>query len=130
MYQSNIKNSHHNWEKQNLVTKMSRRGGYDEMICSNCGMKGRRYGFETVEVSETYKLENVNLCPKAKLAEIPEKIRITYCTAQGKQFENLTPDSIHQIVTPPENYKNDHTGVWVMGIGEPVKVLPEEFIRI
>lgn len=130
MYQSNIETSQHDWEKQNLVT-ISRRGKmFDEMVCANCGMKGRRYGFESVEVSENYKFENVHLCPKAKPVEIPEKVRVTNCTALGKAFENLTPNSIHEIVTPPSGYKNDHTGVWVMGVGEPVKLLSNEFVSV
>lgn len=130
MHQSNIKSSQHNWSKKNLVTKMGRKGGYDEMVCSNCGMKGRRYGFETVEVAETYKLENVNLCPKAKPSTIPKKIKVVKCGAFGKQFENLIPESTHDVIEAPKPYKNDHTGVWVMGVGEPVKLLNGEFVQV
>lgn len=127
MYQSNIRTSGHIWEKQNLVT--IGRGGrmYDEMICKNCGMKGKRYGFTSVEVSEKYKIENVQRCPNASQV-IPGKVKITRCTATGKAFDNLLPDTVHEVVTPPDGYKNDHTGVWVMGVGEPVKVLSNEFI--
>ena len=31
----------HNWDKKSLVTE---RGGYDKMICLNCGATGKRYG--------------------------------------------------------------------------------------
>lgn len=130
MYQSNIKTSQHVWEKQNLVTVNRRGKMFDEMVCKNCKMKGRRFGFESVEVSENYKFENVHLCPKAEPIEIPEKVKVTNCTASGKAFENLTPNSIHEIVTPPSGYKNDHTGVWVMGVGEPVKLLSNEFVSV
>jgi hypothetical protein len=127
MYRSNIKTSQHNWVKQNLVTVS--RGGkmFDEMICSNCKMKGRRYDFVSVEVSEKYKSENVHLCPKADPIVIPKKIKVIRCMANGNAFKNINPDSVHEVVTPPVGYKNDHTGVWVMGVGEPVKLLRNEY---
>ena len=130
MYQSDIKTSQHVWEKKNLVTVNSRGKMFDEMVCKNCGMKGRRYGFVSVEVSENYKLENVKLCPKAPKKEIAQKVKVIKCGAQGKAFANLVPDSVHEVVTPPAGYKNDHTGVWVMGVGEPVKLLSNEFTEV
>ena len=129
MHLSNIKTSNHNWEKQNLVT-ISRRGKtFDEMVCKNCRMKGKRYGFINVEVSEKYKLENVNLCPKST-HKIPETVKVTNCEAFGKRFSNLIPGSIHAVVEPPNGYLNDHTGVWVMGVGERVKLLTGEFVAV
>lgn len=130
MYNVSIKDSLHEWVKQNLVTKASRRGHYDEVTCKNCGMKGRRYGFESVQVAETYNRENALLCPKAKPVEVPVQVKVIFCAAHGRQFANLTPGSIHEVVTPPAGYKNDHTGVWVMGVGEPVKLLSNEFTKV
>lgn len=127
MYYSNIRDSRHSWQKQNLVTIKGRRGHYDLVVCANCKMKGRRYGFETVEVAETYKVDNVYLCPKAPTEQKAKQVRVLYCMAQGRQFANLTPGSIHEVVTAPEPYKDDHKGLWVMGIGEPVKLLNGEF---
>lgn len=66
-------------------------------------------------------------CPKAAATSVPVEIKIDFCHANGPQFRNLRPGSIHRVVTPPDGYKNDHTGMWVMGVGEPVKVLTEEF---
>ena len=124
---SEIKTSQHIWEKQNLVT-INRNGKmFDEVICKSCGMKGKRFTLSTVEVSEKYKIESVNLCPKAEL-RIPKKVKITFCNALGEEFRNLEPGSIHEVVTPPEGYKNDNTGVWVMGVGEPVKLLANEYV--
>lgn len=127
MYQSDIKTSGHVWSKQNLVT-LNRRGKmFDEMLCENCGMKGRRYGFVSVEVSESYKLENVRLCPKAKPTEVPQRVKVIKCNAQGGAFSNITPDSVHKVITAPIGHNNDRYGVWVMGNGEPVKLLINEF---
>jgi hypothetical protein len=51
------------------------------------------------------------------------KIKIIQCTAWGPIFANLTPGSIHKVIEPPKHHKPDKYGVWVQGIGEPVKVL-------
>ena len=128
MYNVNIEESGHVWIKKNLMTIMGRNGGYDELVCENCKMKGRLYTLGTVRISETYKSENAFLCKKApKVDYLKKVIVITRCYAEGKVFENLTPKSEHEVVTPPEGYKNDTSGVWVMGVGEPVKVLTNEF---
>ena len=57
----------------------------------------------------------------------PKRIRIKYCTAFGEVFKNLTPGSEHNVIKPPPLYKNDRKGVWVMGVGEAVKVLNGEY---
>ena len=124
-----IATSRHEWIKKNLVT-LNKNGKYfDEVVCSACGMKGKRYNFTQVEVDGRYKKTHVQLCPKAKDFVTPDKIKITFCSAQGpnNQFANLIPESVHNIITPPKGYLNDRAGVWVMGIGEPVRVLAREF---
>lgn len=130
MYHVDIKESLHEWEKTNLVTKSTRGKSFDEVVCKNCQMKGRRYNLGQVSISETYSKDKVFLCPKATLREVAKKVRVTFCSAHGKIFGNLTPGSEHEVVTPPGDYKNDHTGVWVMGIGEPVKLLSNEFVEL
>lgn len=127
MYQHKIKKSTHDWAKVNLVTKTRRGRAFDEMVCSNCGMKGRRYDFANVTISGNYKQENVDFCPEAEPFDVPKSVKVTHCFAHGRQFENMKPGSVHEVVTPPDGYKNDHTGVWVMGVGEPIKLLTEEY---
>jgi hypothetical protein len=67
------------------------------------------------------------------------KIQIIECSAVGGIFANLTPGSIHEVVTPPKapkearipaNYENNDDGVWVQGVGEPVRVLRREYMVI
>lgn len=132
MYNVSIKKSLHSFEKKNLVTISSkgRKGGYDILECSKCGIQGKRYSLTTVEISEAYSKEKAFLCPNASAIKIPQKIKVIYCNAKGKAFSNLIPNSEHEVVSPPDGYKNDHTGVWVMGVGEPVKLLSEEFYEI
>jgi len=130
MYYVPITESQHDWDKKNLMTIMGRKGGYDEVVCKNCGIKGRRYNLANVSVSETYSKKRAFTCPKAPGIIISKRIRITLCMANGKIFANLTPNSEHEVINPPKPYENDHNGVWVMGVGEPVKVLSNEFIEI
>tara|TARA_R110000744_G_scaffold195512_1_gene314581 strand:+ start:34688 stop:35083 length:396 start_codon:yes stop_codon:yes gene_type:complete len=130
MYNVNIRESRHDWSKQNLVTIVKNGKNYDEMTCSNCGIKGKRHGFTTVEVSETYNREKAFNCPEAPALKIAKKIRITFCNAQGPAFANVIPDSVHDVIDPPAEYKNHNKGVWVMGFGEPVKVLSNEYEEV
>ena len=62
-----------------------------------------------------------------------KSIKIKHCKAYGKLFENITDGSIHKIIPPPKGFKRDlknTKGVWVMGVGGPVKILYNEFTRI
>lgn len=116
----------HQWEKVNLTTL----GGngkptYDTYRCAACGLTGKMYRFNHIAVQERSR-KKLLCCPGLKKAQ---KIRITLCRAVGKQFLNLTPDSIHEVIpTPPGN--NSNGGVWVMGVDEPVKVLFSEFVYV
>lgn len=126
MFNVHIKESNHHWIKRNLVTITNGRQHYDQVECSQCHMKGKRYSLTHVEVSERYKKDNVFNCKNAPKV-MTQKIRIKRCNAGGKQFANLTDGSEHLVISPPDGYENDHRGVWVMGVGEPVKVLSHEF---
>lgn len=132
MKKSNTATSLHMWEKTNPVTIIRSGRAFDNVVCKNCGMKGRRIGigFEFIEVPEKYKNADVELCPKAQPFNLPVTVKVIKCEAHGKQFANLTPGSVHDVVTPPNGYQNDHTGVWVMGVGEPVKLLTREFTPV
>ena len=127
-------NTPHPFHKINLVTKFdSKRRSYDEYKCEKCGIEGKRFGLsEYITITKNYSDELINNCiylPKEKKTDefLGKLIRITPCNVNNPQFKNLTPGSIHRIVMPPENYINGDKGVWVMGIGEPVKVLNQEF---
>lgn len=130
MYNISIKEGGHKWEKQNALTITTSRGSYDLMKCSLCGISGKTSSINTIQLKGSYARETVFNCKGNKTISVLKKIKITHCTAQGKIFENIIDGSIHEVVTPPKNYKNDHTGVWVMGNGEPVKILTEEFDKL
>lgn len=57
------------------------------------------------------------------------KIKIIHCSAYGQQFKNLKDGSIHDVIKPPKG-KEHLDGWWVMGVGEPIRVLKYEAIVI
>lgn len=116
----------HHWEKQNLVTKRDRKGMFDEYMCSCCGIKGKSYTFGFIEVSERYKTEKLQKC---KWVMKSTQIKVIHCQAEGPQFANLKDGSVHTIIDPPKGCDNKR-GEWVMGVGEPVLVLANEFTYI
>jgi len=122
----NLNQTEHKFEKENLVTLKE---GYDLLRCSICGLKAKRRGIsEIVEIDGRVSNERIRKCSGVKENEyIGRKIKITQCTAVGNAFSNITPNSIHEIIKPPGEYVNGDRGVWVMGNGEPVKVLFDEF---
>lgn len=115
----------HRFEKLNLVGIASKKGDYDQLKCSYCGLSGRSYKLGVIEVRPEKRA--VPICPKAPKMDLPKQIRITKCHGNGPQFRNLAPDSVHDLVEPPPGYSHDPMGVWVQGVGEPVKVLFDEF---
>ncbi len=118
---ANFTEGGHSWEKTNLVTREGKEL-YDTYQCRECGLKAKMVSFGVLQISERYR-KKFERCAIAKSAS---QIRIIDCYAVGSQFANLTPGSIHDIVNPPAGYENNG-GVWVMGVGEPVKVLFREF---
>lgn len=55
------------------------------------------------------------------------QVQITEVHSDGKEFSNLTPGSLHDIVRPPEKYEGA-VRVWVKGADElPVMLFEDEF---
>lgn len=125
-YTISNKDTNHLFEKQNLVTLTSKDGGYDSMICKYCGIKAKAITLGTYTFSDRVKKDRATTCNKLPESKKGKKVKITYCNAGGGSFENLTPDSIHDVIDPPKGQDNNG-GVWVMGVGEPVKILRREF---
>ena len=70
--------------------------------------------------------------PQTAHKKIGKKIRIHNFQGYSKEFQNLTEDSIHDVIETPEKYKDKQLqeGVWVWGVTEPVLVLRNEFLYI
>lgn len=118
---ANFDEGGHCWEKTNLVTREGREL-YDTYQCRRCGLKAKMVSFGELRISERFR-KKFERCVGVKTAR---QIEIINCVAVGPQFANLIPGSRHDTINPPEGYSNNG-GVWVMGVGEPVKVLFREF---
>lgn len=119
--------TNHLWIKENLATISDGRGAHDIFKCEMCGIKGKSYSIGVIELDG--RLKNPESC---KMVIIPKKIKMKKkCTAMGKQFKNLTGGSVHKVIKPPKKqFPNGKGGVWVMGIGEPVRVLFGEYVEV
>lgn len=122
MIHQNLSEGGHRWEKQNIVTVSSRRGFCDIYKCSQCGIEGRSYQLGAIDIPEKF-AHKARSCPKLVKKS---KIKVTRCCAAGPAFENMTPDSIHDVIDTPIG-ESGARGVWVMGVGEPVMLLYGEF---
>ena len=128
MYRIEPKETNHDFEKQNLVTKRGTKGGYDVMKCKHCGMTGRRYNLVQIEISGNYSKDNVFECKKAPKKQNSKTIKIIQKpTIFNLAFNDCTVGSIHEIIETPKGEKEDWRGVWIQGIGEPIKILNYEF---
>lgn len=122
-----IKHGNHHWEKKNLVTVSSKKSSYDIMVCRGCGLVGKRTSLSHLEIDGRTSLNRIDNCKGYKREEQTNKqIRIKFCDAVGERFSNLTRGSVHRVIPTPKG-EHSNNGVWVMGVGEPVKVLFEEF---
>lgn len=126
----------HKFEKQNLVTLIDRYGfAFDRYQCKYCGLTGRRRGFSAfLEMKEGGLSE---FCPKAP-PDVSDKytskqvIIVSKPFVNNPAFNNILVGSHHRIIEPPKDEipRNGLIGVWVMGVGEPVRLLPGEFEMI
>ncbi|MDU7623292.1 MAG: hypothetical protein E7K32_13000 [Bacteroides stercoris] len=117
----NLNEGGHRWEKTNLVTQ-GKRKAYDTYKCAQCGLTGKSYHLGTITISE----KDISKVYKCKGLKKTRSIMITHCKAFGVEFSDLTPNSIHRIIQPPEG-ENNQRGEWVMGKTKPVLVLSGEF---
>ena len=113
----------HEWEKKNLTTLLApKKGCYDVYQCRHCGLEGRSYRFGVIEIPKRY-AKRIYTCKRQRLGK---SVKVTHCRAVGPQFENLTDGSVHTIIDPPKGQDN-RRGEWVMGNGEAVLLLWDEF---
>lgn len=125
----NLNNTIHDFEKQNLVTISAKGGGYDILKCKVCGLKAKTTSLGRAKFDSGQNTTKITNCSfdMSSVMFVGRVIEVINCIAQGRSFSNLIPKSQHVVVEAPEPYKNDMSGVWVQGVGEPVKLLNEEF---
>lgn len=115
-----INSGGHNWEKQNLMTVNIAGKPCDIYKCTKCGVQGKSFqlGKITLRKDDAVRCNGISN---------EKSLKVTHCTAVGKEFVGLTPGSVHNIVCPPKG-KNNKKGEWVMGQTEPVMLLFSEFV--
>lgn len=69
---------------------------------------------------------------KEEYKKTGRKIKIQNFEGFSPEFVELKEGSIHEVIETPERYvdKDLQSGVWVMGITEPVLVLTREYINV
>ena len=120
--QIEINSGGHRFSKTNLTTIYRQGKIFDEYVCDGCGMYGKSFKLGMINI-KGYTDNEINECSGMTKTK---RLKIIQCTAQGRQFQNLTSGSVHDIIEVPKG-ENNENGVWVMGIDEPVKVLFHEF---
>lgn len=119
--------SPHDFRRTNPVTLEDKEGFYDLYECEYCRLTGKRRNLAgELHVDGRLSDKRIKECPDAHKKPTITHVTVRKCNAVGGQFDNLKPGSIHEIIPPPE--RQDNTGgLWVMGVGEPVKLLFGEF---
>ena len=125
MITTDFTQGNHDWKKVNLIGICGRKGVYDLYKCTKCGLEAKSYSFGVLQLQE----KNLKKLRQCSVQPTPKRIQIIECRACGSQFQNLLPGSVHDIIIPPPG-QNNLNGEWVMGVGEPVKVLFKEFIYL
>ena len=127
----------HTWEKTNLITIYKDKQVYNTYQCS-CGLKGKRHGLSDRIFIESGNFDFLQQCPNAEMIRttspkgVDRFIKIIHCFTSGPQFQNCTDGSVHKIISPPENWSIEAktSGVCIMGISEPIRLLDNEFKNI
>lgn len=57
----------HRWTKRNLTTQGDWRGVFDNVQCTVCGARARRYGIDTIKMQKSYTAKKWKTCPGAAI---------------------------------------------------------------
>jgi hypothetical protein len=62
-FEDNEAIANHDWYKRNAVTLIDpRRGSYDAMQCTICGVTGKRYGLVTIKIDGRFRAKRYKTC--------------------------------------------------------------------
>ena len=124
MIKQSFETGHHEWEKQNNVTRKYGKKLYDIYRCKHCGIEGKSYQIGTISIQNKF-YKKAPCCPGVQQKK-PTKLKVLCCTAFSPEFDNIIKGCILDILPPPPGEDNK-LGEWVMGVSQPVLLLDGEF---
>jgi len=131
IYKIDLNKTSHEFEKEQLIVKSDSSGTYVVYKCKRCGLGARKYkDSDLLIVRSRKKLTDEQLlrCSKEIISIPAKRIRVLHKpNIANPAFDNLIVGSEHECIPPPPGQPNRLPGVWVNGIGEPVKLLNGEF---
>ena len=123
-----IDRNRHDFEKVNLTTLPSRKGGYDILACKDCGLKGKSYQIGIVEIDGRIKPDKVEFCHKRTVIQ-RKKAQVKMISKNILQFGFIVGE-IYTSCDCPDEYKGKFDSeIWVYSeeAGEPVRILSGEY---
>ena len=110
MIKQSFETGHHEWEKQNNVTRKYGKKLYDIYRCKHCGIEGKSYQIGTISIQNKF-YKKAPCCPSVQQKK-PTKLKVLCCTAFSPEFDNIIKGCILDILPPPLGEDNK-LGEWV-----------------
>lgn len=110
MIKQSFETGHHEWEKQNNVTRKYGKKLYDIYRCKHCGIEGKSYQIGTISIQN--KFYKKAPCCLGIQQKKPTKLKVLCCTAFSPEFDNIIKGCIFDILPPPPGEDNK-LGEWM-----------------
>jgi hypothetical protein len=104
MIKQSFETGHHEWEKQNNVTREYGKKLYDIYRCKHCGIEGKSYQIGTISIQNKF-YKKAPCCPGVQQKK-PTKLKVLCCTAFSPEFDNIIKGCILDILPPPPGEDN------------------------
>lgn len=96
MIKQSFETGHHEWEKQNNVTRKYGKKLYDIYRCKHCGIEGKSYQIGTISIQNKF-YKKAPCCPGVQQKK-PTKLKVLCCTAFSPEFDNIIKGCILDIL--------------------------------
>lgn len=87
MIKQSFETGHHEWEKQNNVTRKYGKKLYDIYRCKHCGIERKSYQIGTISIQNKF-YKKAPCCPGVQQKK-PTKLKVLCCTAFSPEFDNI-----------------------------------------
>ena len=124
MIRQSIETGHHEWEKQNIVTRKYGKKLYDIYRCKNCGIEGKSYQIGTISIQNRF-YKKAPCCPYTTEKAYKVESFMLYRLSHQSLITSLKVVFLTFSLPPPG--EDNKLGEWVMGVSQPVLLLDGEF---